>query len=114
MPKVIASEFLADDDQRKVKGYDHAFLLQTQGDGKKPAARLWSQDGKLQMMVYTTAPALQFYSGNYLAGTPSADRNLMPTGKGWRWKANCCRTARIILNGRSLTVSFALARSTPA
>lgn len=34
MPKVIASEFLADDDQRKVKGYDHAFLLQTQGDGK--------------------------------------------------------------------------------
>lgn len=71
MPKVIASEFLADDDQRKVKGYDHAFLLQTQGDGKKPAARLWSQDGKLQMMVYTTAPALQFYSGNYLAGTPS-------------------------------------------
>ncbi len=23
------------------------------------------------MMVYTTAPALQFYSGNYLAGTPS-------------------------------------------
>lgn len=114
MPKVIASEFLADDDQRKVKGYDHAFLLQTQGDGKKPAARLWSQDGKLQMMVYTTAPALQFYSGNYLAGTPSAGRNLMPTGKGWRWKANCCRTVRIILNGRSLTVSFALARSTPA
>ncbi|EBH2442480.1 galactose-1-epimerase [Salmonella enterica subsp. enterica serovar Bareilly] len=71
MPKVIANEFLADDDQRKVKGYDHAFLLQTQGDGKKPAARLWSQDGKLQMMIYTTAPALQFYSGNYLAGTPS-------------------------------------------
>ncbi len=23
--KIIASEFLADDDQRKVKGYDHAF-----------------------------------------------------------------------------------------
>ncbi|MGQ7109534.1 ATP-binding cassette domain-containing protein, partial [Escherichia sp. TWPC-MK] len=25
----------ADDDQRKVKGYDHAFLLQAKGDGKK-------------------------------------------------------------------------------
>ncbi|QUJ05493.1 hypothetical protein KCP69_20700 [Salmonella enterica subsp. enterica] len=48
---------------------------------------------------YTTAPALQFYSGNYLAGTPSAGRNCLCRQQGWRWKANCCRTARIILNG---------------
>lgn len=27
-PKTIAQDFLSDDDQRKVKGYDHAFLLQ--------------------------------------------------------------------------------------
>lgn len=114
MPKVIASEFLADDDQRKVKGYDHAFLLQTQGDGKKPAARLWSQDGKLQMMVYTTARRYSFIPAIIWRVHLPADQNLMPTGKGWRWKANCCRTVRIILNGRSLTVSFALARSTPA
>lgn len=70
-PKIIASEFLADDDQRKVKGYDHAFLLQTQGDAHKPVAMVWSQDEKLQMEVYTSAPALQFYSGNFLCGTPS-------------------------------------------
>lgn len=69
--KIIASEFLADDDQRKVKGYDHAFLLQAKGDVKKPVARLWSADEKLQMEVYTSAPALQFYSGNYLGGTSS-------------------------------------------
>ena len=69
--KTIASAFLADDDQRKVKGYDHAFLLQTKGDASQPAAHLWSQDEKLQMKVYTSAPALQFYSGNYLGGTPS-------------------------------------------
>ena len=69
--KIIASEFLADDDQRKVKGYDHAFLLQAKGDGKKVAAHVWSADEKLQLKVYTTAPALQFYSGNYLGGTPS-------------------------------------------
>lgn len=42
--KIIASEFLADDDQRKVKGYDHAFLLQAKGDGKKVAAHVWSAD----------------------------------------------------------------------
>ena len=69
--KVIASEFLADDDQRKVKGYDHAFLLQAKGDSKKPVALLSSEDGKLQMEVYTSAPALQFYSGNFLGGTSS-------------------------------------------
>ena len=57
--KIIASEFLADDDQRKVKGYDHAFLLQAKGDGKKVAAHVWSADEKLQLKVYTTAPALQ-------------------------------------------------------
>jgi aldose 1-epimerase len=62
--------FLSDDDQRKVKGYDHAFLLQATGrcDYSLPH-RSGLQDEKLQMTVYTTAPALQFYSGNYLGGT---------------------------------------------
>ena len=69
--KVIAEAFLADADQQKVKGYDHAFLLQAKGDARQAAAQVWSQDGKLQMAVYTSAPALQFYSGNYLGGTPS-------------------------------------------
>ena len=73
--KVIASKFLADDDQRKVKGYDHAFLLQAKGDSKKPVALLSSEDGKLQMEVYTSAPALQFYSGNFLGGTSSRGPN---------------------------------------
>jgi aldose 1-epimerase len=69
--KTIADGFLADDDQRRVNGYDHAFLLQAKGDTQKPVARLWSEDEKLQMEVYTSAPALQFYSGNFLVGTPS-------------------------------------------
>ncbi|XPE24229.1 hypothetical protein ACNKHM_03035 [Shigella sonnei] len=47
-------------------------MLQAKGDGKKVAAHVWSADEKLQLKVYTTAPALQFYSGNYLGGTPSA------------------------------------------
>ena len=42
--KSIAQDFLSDDDQRKVKGYDHAFLLQAQGDVKQPAAQVWSAD----------------------------------------------------------------------
>lgn len=70
-PKIIASDFLADDDQRKVKGYDHAFLLSAKGDLSQPVARVWSSDKSLLLQVYTTAPALQFYSGNYLGGTPA-------------------------------------------
>lgn len=69
--KTIAEDFLRDEDQVVVKGYDHAFLLQAKGDISQPAARLWSADKQLQMTVYTTAPALQFYSGNYLEGTPA-------------------------------------------
>lgn len=72
-PKAIAREFLSDDDQRKVKGYDHGFLLSAQGDLSRVAATVWSSDEKLQLQVYTTAPALQFYSGNYLGGTPSRE-----------------------------------------
>ena len=71
--KAIAQDFLADDDQRKVNGYDHAFLLDAEGDVSQPAAHLWSADEKLQMTVYTTAPALQFYSGNFLEGTPARE-----------------------------------------
>ncbi|WP_343465025.1 galactose-1-epimerase [Pantoea sp.] len=68
-PKRVMDDFLADADQQAVKGYDHAFLLRTTGDASQPAAHLWSADGKLQLTVFTTAPALQFYSGNYLEGT---------------------------------------------
>ncbi len=74
-PKRIADEFLSDDDQKAVKGYDHAFLLHSAGDSSQPAAQLWSADGKLELSVFTTAPALQFYSGNYLAGTRAREQD---------------------------------------
>ncbi|MFS2223268.1 galactose-1-epimerase [Pantoea sp. B65] len=73
-PKTVAAEFLQDEDQRVVKGYDHAFLLNSAGDSSQPAAQLWSADGKLQLTVHTAAPALQFYSGNYLDGTPAREQ----------------------------------------
>ncbi|WP_279044000.1 galactose-1-epimerase [Cedecea davisae] len=73
-PKLIGQDFLSDADQQAVKGYDHAFLLQAKGDISQPVARVWSSDNKLEMKVYTTAPALQFYSGNFLAGTPAREQ----------------------------------------
>ena len=74
--KTIARDFLSDACQQAVKGYDHAFLLQAKGDLSHPAAKLWSSDGQLEMRVYTTAPSLQFYSGNYLEGTPARKQGI--------------------------------------
>lgn len=70
-PKTVTQDFLSDADQQKVKGYDHGFLLQAKGDASQAVANVWSQDKKLKMAVYTSAPAIQFYSGNYLDGTLS-------------------------------------------
>ncbi|WP_330985766.1 MULTISPECIES: galactose-1-epimerase [Enterobacterales] len=81
-PKQITSEFLSDDDQRKVKGYDHAFLLNAKGELSQPVATVWSADNKLELKVFTTAPALQFYSGNFLDGTPSREPQPYATWQG--------------------------------
>jgi len=73
-PKTLLQDFLRDRDQQRVKGYDHAYLLyRTCSALENPAARLWSADGKVELTVFTSAPALQLYSGNYLAGTPARD-----------------------------------------
>lgn len=81
-PKTLAQDFLSDEDQRVVKGYDHAFLLQARGDVSQPAAQVWSADKKLHMSVYTSAPALQFYSGNFLDGTPARGNNTYSAWQG--------------------------------
>lgn len=72
-PKTIVQDFLGDSDQQKTGGYDHGFLLNACGDKTYPAARLWASDHRLAMTVYTSAPALQFYSGNFLEGTPARE-----------------------------------------
>ena len=70
----VASEFLADDDQRKVKGYDHAFLLQAKGDG---AARRRMSGQQMKI----AAEGLHHRSGSaiyldFLGGTPSRGTGL--------------------------------------
>ena len=72
--KLIGQDFLADEQQRLSRGYDHAFLLDPECQVlTRSAATLVSGDGQLTMDVYTTKPALQFYSGNYLDGVPARD-----------------------------------------
>lgn len=70
-PKTLQQDFLRDEDQQAVGGYDHAYLLhRTGGSGENPVANLWSADERVMMSIFTSAPALQLYSGNFLAGTP--------------------------------------------
>lgn len=72
--KPIGQDFLADEQQQLSRGYDHAFLLDPECQVlTRAAATLVSGDGQLAMDVYTTKPALQFYSGNYLDGVPARD-----------------------------------------
>ena len=70
--KTLAKDFLKDRDQHRVKGYDHAYLLNRSCNAAtNPAAHLWSADGKVKMTMFTSAPAVQLYSGNFLGGTPN-------------------------------------------
>lgn len=72
--KSIAQDFLADIQQQQCGGYDHAWLLDAACRSMtEPAATLVAADRRLAMDVYTDKPAMQFYSGNFLAGIPARD-----------------------------------------
>ena len=72
--KLIGQDFLCDTQQEIARGYDHAYLLDPECPMlTRAAATLVASDGALAMDVFTTKPALQFYSGNYLDGVPARD-----------------------------------------
>ncbi|MDR6253381.1 aldose 1-epimerase [Klebsiella variicola] len=106
-PKTIAADFLADADQQKVKGYDHAFLLDAKGDASQPAAQVWSQDGKLQMTVYTSAPGaavlLRQLSRRHPVADDGALRRLAGAGAGERIPAGFAESSGMAAAGLCVT-----------
>ncbi|MDE5786240.1 MAG: galactose mutarotase, partial [Duncaniella sp.] len=50
-------------------GYDHNWVLDTNGDINRKAATLYSPESGIGMNIYTSEPGLQVYSGNFLDGT---------------------------------------------
>lgn len=50
-------------------GYDHNWVLNTNGDIAQLAAKLTSPESGITLEVYTNEPGIQFYAGNFLDGT---------------------------------------------
>lgn len=50
-------------------GFDHNFILDTDGDPSQLAARLYSPASGIAMEVFTNEPGLQVYTGNMLDGS---------------------------------------------
>jgi len=50
-------------------GYDHNFVLNGQNGSLRLAARAYDPASGRRLEVFTTAPGLQFYSGNFLDGS---------------------------------------------
>jgi aldose 1-epimerase len=48
------------------KGYDHNWILKTNGNIEERAAWLYNDESGITMDVYTTEPGIQFYSGNFM------------------------------------------------
>lgn len=76
-PQIIGARWMAGEQQALAGGYDHAFLLNTRSASNQPAARLTASDCKLQLCISTTLPALQLYTGQFLAGQTSRDGSPM-------------------------------------
>ncbi|EHK90323.1 galactose-1-epimerase [Aggregatibacter actinomycetemcomitans] len=68
--KPIKQDFLQGE-QLATKGYDHSFIVNKAW--QKPCVLLTSPNGDLSLKVLTSQAALQVYTGNFLAGTPTRE-----------------------------------------
>lgn len=62
---------------RNGKGYDHNWVLNTQGDISQIAATLESPVTGIRMDVYTNEPGIQVYAGNFLDGTVTGKKGIL-------------------------------------
>ena len=73
-PHTIGERIAADWPQLKnAGGYDHNFLLRHDPESRSPlhpAAELSDPESGRRLTVFTTEPAVQLYSGNFLDGVP--------------------------------------------
>ena len=70
-PHRVGERINVDDEQLKIaKGYDHNWVIDSQGAGKlTTAAEVYEPTTGRVLRVSTTQPGVQFYTGNFLDGT---------------------------------------------
>jgi aldose 1-epimerase len=69
-PMPIGARIDAKNEQlRRAGGYDHSFVIRRSGPGLVHAAQLFEPTTGRTLDVWTTEPALQVYSGNFLDGS---------------------------------------------
>ena len=79
--KVVEKEVGADYTPLKLAGgYDHNWVLN--GKGFRKAASAESEETGIKMEVYTDLPGIQFYSGNFLAGSKGKEGAVYEKGYG--------------------------------
>lgn len=57
-------------------GYDHNWVLNTQGNVKQLAAKVTSPESGISVEVYTNEPGIQVYTGNFLDGTVTGKKDI--------------------------------------
>lgn len=58
-------------------GYDHNWILNTNGDVSKLAAKATSPVSGISVEVYTNEPGIQVYTGNFLDGTMTGKKDIV-------------------------------------
>ncbi len=58
-------------------GYDHNWVLNTEGDVTQLAAKLTSPESGITLEVYTNEPGIQVYTGNFLDGTITGKKGIV-------------------------------------
>lgn len=77
-PKVVGKDIDNDYIQLKnSKGYDHNWVLNTNGDVNQLAAKLVSPVSGVTLEVYTNEPGMQVYTGNFLDGTVTGKKGIV-------------------------------------
>ena len=67
-------------DIEEAGGYDHCLILKDGGDALKQFARVYESTSGRTLTVFTTQPAVQFYTGNFLDGK-DVGKNRIPYRK---------------------------------
>ncbi|MDH6535784.1 aldose 1-epimerase [Parabacteroides sp. PM5-20] len=82
-PIAIGAHINDDFDQLvKGRGYDHNWVLNTNGDIHTLAAKAYSPATGIALEVYTNEPGIQLYSGNFMTGSDKGKHGIVYAHRG--------------------------------